>query len=60
MESIELSKSEVESLSLLLWFSEKACSSGCIYQDMENSKLDCNDCRYTKDIESIISKLDGI
>ena len=57
MKNISLTKSEVTSLSLILWISEKACSSGCIYADMGKSKLDCKECRYTKDMESIIDKI---
>jgi hypothetical protein len=57
--NLNLTKSEVTSLMLLLWFSEKACSSGCIYLDMEKNKLNCKDCRYTRDMKSIMNKLEG-
>lgn len=55
---LDFNNSKVKSLKALLGFYQKACSSGCVHDDMQNSKLNCDSCRYTKDINNITLKIE--
>jgi len=55
MKTITLTANEIKALKAQLF--ANPCSSGCVYEEMQNSKKDCNECKFTKDIESFCEKL---
>lgn len=55
MKRIELTQNELRALEYLLY--TKPCSSGCVYEEMQNSSRDCNECAFTQAIDSLIDKL---
>ena len=57
MKTITFTKQEIEALKHLLWISKEVCNSGCIIESMQNSKIDCSDCEFTKVISSITDKI---
>ena len=56
MKTIKLTASEIRTLKCFLY--SNPCSSGCAYQEMQRSKKDCEECKLTKDMHSIIDKLE--
>lgn len=55
MKTITLTAKEIRALEAQLFINP--CSSGCVYEEMQNSKKDCDKCPFTKAIESICEKL---
>lgn len=55
MKTITLTAKEIRALKAQLF--ANPCSSGCVYEEMENSKKDCSECKFTKDVESVCEKL---
>lgn len=53
---IEFTKKEIRALHAVLW--ANPCNSGCVYEEMDKSKKDCNDCELTKSIISITNKIE--
>jgi len=58
MIKLELNKNEIRALKMLLDNSFLTCSYGCIYEEMTESKKDCNECEFTEVIRSIKDKFD--
>lgn len=58
MKTIKLTASEIRTLECFL--DANPCSSACAYPDMQKSKKSCYECRLTKDMCSIMKKLDLI
>ena len=56
MKTIELTTDEIRTLKCFLY--SNPCVSGCAYPEMQRSKKDCAECKLTKDMYSIIAKLD--
>ena len=56
MKTIKLTTGEIRSLKCFLY--SNPCSSGCAYPEMQKSKKDCEECKLTKDMHSIMAKLD--
>ena len=56
MKTIELTASEIRTLECFLY--SNPCSNGCAYPEMQRSKKDCEECKLTKDMYSIMEKLD--
>ena len=56
MKTIKLTTGEIRSLKCFLY--SNPCSSGCAYPEMQKSKKDCEECKLTNDIYSIMAKLD--
>ena len=56
MKTIKLTASEIRTLECFLW--SNPCSSGCAYPEMQKSKKSCDECKLTKDLYSILEKLD--
>ena len=57
MKTITLNKNELEVLKILLDNSITACRSGCVYPEIQDSRIECNECKYTKGIESLMNKI---
>ena len=57
MKTIQLTEKEERALTELLMHSREACSSGCVFPEMQTSKKDCDKCDYPKLIASIEDKL---
>lgn len=55
MKTITLTAKEIKALTCQLF--ANSCSSGCVYEKMQNSKKNCDDCEFTKDIHSVRNKL---
>lgn len=55
MKTVKLTASEIRSIELFL--SANPCMSGCAYPEMQKSKKDCDECKLTKDMHSILEKL---
>lgn len=58
MIKLNLTNKESKALKELI-YNSNACSSGCIYPHMQESKKDCDECEFTKSIHSITKKIDG-
>jgi hypothetical protein len=57
MKILKLTSKEEKALIELITNSNP-CSSGCVYENMQDSKKDCDECEYTESINSISNKLD--
>lgn len=57
IKTFKFTKGEIRALEGLL-YSNNACNSGCIYPEMEKSKKDCDECKFTEDINSILNKIE--
>ena len=55
MKTVKLTVGEIRALGYFL--SNNPCSSGCCYVEMQNSDKDCDNCKLTKDRDSILEKL---
>lgn len=55
MKEIKLSKNEIRALKELL--ETNACESGCVYNEMVKSRKDCDECNFTKAVQSIMNKI---
>ena len=40
-------------------YNHKACSSGCILEEMEESKKNCDECAITESVWNILGKLES-
>lgn len=56
---LQFTNKELKALNELIQNGNPCCS-GCIYPKMQNSKKDCNECEYTKSINSIVNKLEKV
>lgn len=59
MRNVEFDDNEIRAMKELL-FAENVCSAGCIYDEMRNSKKDCDECDYKKAIWSLIDKFEEL
>jgi hypothetical protein len=57
MKKVELSNVELRALKILLSNSVGCCSSGCAFEKMQDSKMNCSECKFTKAINSIETKI---
>lgn len=57
MTTLKLTDNEVRALSGLLVYATEACSSGCVFPEMQKSKKGCEKCNYLLAIASIEAKL---
>lgn len=55
MKTIKLTSKEIRALKEQL--NANACSSGCAFEEMQNSKKSCDECDFRASILSIIEKL---
>ena len=53
--NVNLSKTDLEILEIYL--NTNPCSNGCVYEKMQNSKKDCEDCKLTKNKYALLQKL---
>lgn len=53
---VRFTKEELRALQEILL--ANPCNSGCVYEEMEKSKKNCNECEFTKSINSIINKIE--
>ena len=58
MKNIKLTASEIRSI--FYYLESNPCESGCAYPEMNNSRKNCDECKLTKDKESIMKKLNLI
>jgi hypothetical protein len=57
MKTITLDKNEIRALTLLL--NTIPCESGCAYDELQNNdKINCSNCPFIKDMQSIRNKLE--
>jgi DNA-binding response OmpR family regulator len=56
-ESLTLTDIELRALEVLLSNSINCCSSGCAFEEMQDNKIDCNECIFTKTINSLEDKI---
>lgn len=45
--NLELSNNEYRALQVMVDNGFNACRSGCVYEEMEGNKKDCDKCQYT-------------
>lgn len=57
MKTISFTNDEINAIQELVLISNKACSSGCVYEHMQNSNKDCNECEFTRLMRSISDKI---
>ena len=57
---IDLNKNELEVLKILLDNSIATCRSGCVYPEIQDSRIECRECKYTKGIERLRDKVEVI
>lgn len=55
MQTIKLTNKEIRALTEQLY--ANACSSGCAFEEMEDSKKDCDECEFPKLLRSIEDKI---
>lgn len=55
MKTLQLTSKELRALKEILF--ANPCNSGCAYEEMQNSKKDCDNCEFTKSIHSILDKI---
>ncbi len=58
MRSIKLTTEE-EICQIEILYNHKTCSYGCIFEEMINSKKDCDECKLTKSVYSVLEKLEA-
>lgn len=56
MLKLKLNKNETRALKEALNCVE-ICSSGCVYEEMTKSKKDCDECKFTHAINSILDQI---
>lgn len=56
--TLELDKNQLRALSYLV--DENPCNSGCCYNEMEKSKKDCDNCKFTKAQFELIQKIESL
>ena len=55
MKTVKLTVGEIRTLDRFLF--SNPCISGCYYIEMQNSDKGCDECKLTKDRDSILEKL---
>lgn len=55
MKIVFLTKQEIRALEAQLFVNP--CSSSCVYEEMQNSKKNCDECQFIKNIDSVCKKL---
>jgi hypothetical protein len=58
MKTLKLTSKEEKALIELI-ANSNTCRNGCVYENMQNSKKDCDECEFTGSIDSISNKLEG-
>jgi len=55
MKTIKLNAIELRALETVVF--ENCCSSGCAWEEMQTTKIDCGECPLTKALHSIQEKI---
>lgn len=55
--TLQFTTKEIKTLREFI-YNNNACMKGCVYPEMQTSEKDCDECEFTKDIDSVLNKIE--
>ena len=57
---VDLTDNELRALRTCMAYSNRCCLSGCVYQEMQQRKVECHNCEFTKNVDKVIKKFNNL
>lgn len=56
---VDLTDNELRALRTCLAYSNRCCLSCCVYPEMQQRKIECHNCEFTKNVDKVIKKFNN-